>query len=62
MIITIKSLIIGAIFHTLMCEQGYLQVDKVKFDQVNSVGPRGGAHLEKPHNMNGKRVIWCRKP
>ena len=31
-----------------MCEQGLLQVDKVKFDQVNSVGIRGGEHVEKP--------------
>ena len=40
-----------------MCEQGYLQVDKVKFDQVNNAGPRGGAHLEKQHSMNEERVI-----
>ena len=52
----------GAIFHTLMCEKGYLQVDKVKFDQVNNVGIRDGEHLEKHHSMNGKRLILWRKP
>ena len=56
------GIIIGAGFHTLMCEQGYLQVDKVKFDQVNNVGIRGGEYLEKQCSMNGKRVIWWRKP
>ena len=41
-----------------MCEQGYLQRGLVKSDQVKSVGPRVGAHLEKQHNMNEERVIW----
>ena len=68
MIISIKSLIvwkgiiIEAVFHTLMYEQGYFQVDKVKFDQVNNAGIRGGEHLEKQHIMNEERVIWWRKP
>ena len=42
-----KEIIIGARFHTLMCEKGLLHVDKAKFDQVNSIGIGGGEHLEK---------------
>ena len=53
-----KWIILGAGFHTLMCEQDHLQVDKVKFDQVNSVGIRGGEQLEKQCSMNGKRFLW----
>ena len=41
------GIIIGAGSHALMCEKGYLQVEKVNFDQVNSAGIRGGEYLEK---------------
>ena len=56
------GIIFGAGFHTLMCEHGHLQVEKFKFDQLNSAGIRGGEHLEKHRSMNGKRFIWWRKP
>ena len=56
------GIIIGAGFHTLMCEQDHLQVDKVKFDQVNNAAIEGGEHLEKQRSMNGKRFIWWKKP
>ena len=55
---SIKWIIIGVGFQTLMCEQDHLQVDKVKFDQVNSAGIGGGEHLEKQHSMNRKRFLW----
>ena len=40
-----KWIKVAAGFYTFMCEQGQMQVDKVKFDQVNNVGMRGGDHL-----------------
>ena len=40
-----NEVILGAGFHTVMCERGHLQVDKVKFDQVKNVGIRGGENL-----------------
>ena len=49
-------------FHTFMCERGHLHGDKVNFDQANSVGIGGGEHFYRQHNLNGKRVIWWRKP
>ena len=35
---------IPAGFYTLMCEQGQMHVDKVKFDQINNACMRGGDH------------------
>ena len=55
-------MIIGARFHTLMCEKGHLHVDKVKFDQVNNAGIGGGEHFERQHSMNGRKIPWWRKP
>ena len=57
-----KWIIIMAGFHTLMCEKGHLHMDKVKFDQVNSTGIRGGDHLWRQHNDSGRKIPWWRKP
>jgi hypothetical protein len=51
-----------AVFHTLMCEKGHFNVDKVKFDQVNSVGIGGGDHLWRQHRDSGRKIPWWRKP
>ena len=53
-----KGIIIGVGIHSLMCEQGHLHVDKVKFDQVNNAGIGGGEHLEKQRSINGRRFLW----
>ena len=45
-----------------MCEQGYLQVDKVRFDQVNSAAIVGVAYFGRQCNVNEERDIWWRKP
>ena len=45
-----------------MCEQGYLQVDKVKFDQVNNAAIGGVAYFGRQHSMNEEEYIWWRKP
>ena len=45
-----------------MCEQGYLQVDKVKFDQVNSAAIGGVAYFVRQRSANEEEDIWWRKP
>ena len=66
--ISIKSLIvwkginIGAVIHTLVCEQGLLQVDKVKFNQVNNTAIGGVAYFGRQRNVNEEEDIWWRKP
>ena len=53
-----KGIIIGFGFHTLVCEQGYLQVDKVRFDQVNSAAIGGVDHFMRQHSVNEEEDIW----
>ena len=52
------GIIIGAGFHTLMCEQGYFQVDKVRFDQVNSAAIGRVAYFGRQHSVNDGEDIW----
>ena len=58
----LKRIVIRFGFHTLMCERGHLHGDKVKFDQVKNSGIGCGGHFDRQRSMNGKRVIWWRKP
>ena len=51
-----KWINIGAVFHTIMCEQGHFHVDKVKFGQVNNAGIRGGDHLVRQHRDSGRNI------
>ena len=37
-------------------------MDKVKFEQVNSVGIGGGEHFEGHHSVNGRRFLGGGKP
>ena len=36
-------------------------MDKVKFDQVNSVGIGGGDHLVRQHKDSGRKIPWSNK-
>ena len=40
-----------------MCEQGYLQVDKVRFDQVDIAAIGGVAYFGRQRSVNEERDI-----
>ena len=52
----VRGIVIRSGFHTLMCEQGHLHEEKVKFDQVDSAGIGGGEHFERQLSMNGRKI------